>query len=127
MKRINVSSGSEYEKPIGFSRAVRIANIISVAGTAPIAEDGSTSFPGDLYKQTRRCLEIIEKAISDAGGSLDSVIRTRVYLTDTENWEEAARAHGDFFSEIRPACTFIKISGLLREDWLVELEADCVI
>lgn len=127
MKRINISSGSEYEKPIGFSRAVRIGNIISVAGTAPIAADGSTAYPGDLYNQTRRCIEIISKAITDAGGQLENVIRTRMFLTDISIWKEAAKAHGEYFSEIRPACSFIEVKGLIMDDWLVEMEADCVV
>jgi enamine deaminase RidA (YjgF/YER057c/UK114 family) len=127
MKRINISSGSAYEKPIGFSRAVRIGNIISIAGTAPIADDGTTAYPGDLYKQTKRCLEIMKKAISDAGGKLENVIRTRVFLKDISEWEKAAKAHGEYFSEIRPACSFIEIKGLIKEDWLIEMEADCVI
>ena len=82
MTRQNISSGSAYEKPIGFSRAVRIGNIIAVSGTAPIADDGSTAHPNDLYFQTKRCIEIMHKAILDAGGSLDNVIRTRIYLKD---------------------------------------------
>lgn len=127
MKRLNISSGSEYEKPIGFSRAVRIGNIISVAGTAPIAADGSTAYPGDLYNQTRRCIEIISKAITDAGGQLENVIRTRMFLTDISIWKEAAKAHGEYFSEIRPACSFIEVKGLIMDDWLVEMEADCVV
>ena len=127
MKRINVSSGSAYEKPIGFSRAVRIGNIISVAGTAPLAADGTTSHPDDLYNQTKRCLEIMNKAISDAGGQPENVIRTRIYLKDISDWEKAAKAHGEYFSEIRPASTFIEVKGFIKDDWLVETEADCVI
>jgi enamine deaminase RidA (YjgF/YER057c/UK114 family) len=127
MKRLNVSSGSEYEKPIGFSRAVRIGNIISVSGTAPIAPDGTTAYPGDLYNQTIRCLEIMHKAITDAGGTLENVVRTRVYLRDISEWNKAAKAHGKFFSDIRPASTFVEIKGLIKDDWLVETEADCVI
>ena len=127
MNRLNVSSGSAYEKPIGFSRAVRIGNFISVSGTAPIGPDGTTSYPGDLYRQTIRCIEIIKKAIMDAGGQLDNVIRTRVFLKDISEWEKAAKAHGEFFTNIRPACTFVEIKGLIKDDWLVEIEADCVI
>jgi enamine deaminase RidA (YjgF/YER057c/UK114 family) len=127
MQRINVSSGSAYEKPIGFSRAVRIGNIISVSGTAPIGQDGNTHSPGDLYRQTIRCLEIIKKSIIDAGGQLENVIRTRLYLTDITQWEKAAKAHGEFFSDIRPACTFVEVKGLIKDDWLVEMEADCVL
>lgn len=127
MKRKNISSGSKFEKPIGFSRAVRIGNIIAVAGTAPIASDGTTAFPDDLYNQTKRCLEIILKAVTDAGGKPEDVIRTRVFLTDITRWEEAARAHGEYFSEVRPACSFIEVKGLINKEWLVEMEADCVI
>lgn len=126
MERINVSSGSEYEKPIGFSRAVRIGNIISVSGTAPIAQDGTTAHQNDLYNQTKRCLEIMEKAIIDAGGQLENVIRTRIFLKDISDWEKAAKAHGEYFSTIRPACTFVEVSRFIRDDWLVETEADCV-
>lgn len=127
MKRINVSSGSAYEKPIGFSRAVRIGNFISVSGTAPISPDGNTSSPGDLYRQTIRCIEIIKKAVIDAGGQLEDVIRTRVFLKNISEWEQAAKAHGEFFSNIRPACTFVEIKNLIKDDWLVEMEADCII
>lgn len=127
MTRQNISSGSPFEKPIGFSRAVRIGNIISVSGTAPIAEDGSTAYPGDLYNQTKRCLYIIEKAIKEAGGSMENVIRTRMFLTDISRWEEAGRAHGEFFSEIRPAATMVEVKGLINPAWLVEMEADCVV
>jgi enamine deaminase RidA (YjgF/YER057c/UK114 family) len=127
MTRQNISSGSPYEKPIGFSRAVRIGNMISVSGTAPVATDGSTAFPDDLYNQTRHCIGIIEKAIIQAGGKLEDICRTRIFLTDISRWEEAARAHGEFFSEIRPASTFVEISKLIKADWLVEIEADCIV
>ena len=127
MKRLNVSSGSAYEKPIGFSRAVRSANIISVSGTAPIANDGSTYAPGDLYRQTIRCIEIIKKSIIDAGGQFEDVVRTRLYLINISEWEKAAKAHGEYFSDIRPACTFVEIKGLIKDDWLVEMEADCIL
>ena len=127
MIRKNISSGSPLEKPIGFSRAVRIGNIIAVSGTAAIAPDGSTAHPNDVYGQTKTCLEIMKKALEEAGGKLENVIRTRIMLTDISRWEEAARAHGEFFSEIRPACTFVEVKGFVRDDWLVETEADCVV
>ena len=127
MTRKNISSGSPLEKPIGFSRAVRIGNIISVSGTAPIASDGSTSCPNDVYGQTKQCIEIIKKAIEKAGGNLDNVIRTRIMLKDISRWEEAAKAHGEYFSDIRPACTFVEVKGFIDPSWLVELEADCII
>jgi len=127
MKRLNISSGSAYEKPIGFSRAVRIGNIISVSGTAPLANDGTTYHPNDLYNQTKRCLQIMENAIIEAGGQLENVIRTRFFLKDISDWEKAAKAHGEYFSEIRPASTFIEVKGFIKDDWLIETEADCVI
>jgi len=123
----NVSSGSPYEGPTGFSRARRIGRLIAVAGTAPIAPDGSPAHPGDLYRQTLRCLEIIETALKDLGAGRENVIRTRVYLTDAARWREAARAHGEYFRETKPACTFVEVKGLLEPEWLVEVEADAVL
>ena len=127
MQRKNISSGSPLEKPIGFSRAVRVGNVISVAGTAAIANDGSTVFLNDVYGQTKYCIEIMKKAIEDAGGKLENVVRTRIMLKDISEWEEAAKAHGEFFTNIRPACTVVEVKGFIKPDWLVETEADCVI
>jgi enamine deaminase RidA (YjgF/YER057c/UK114 family) len=121
-----VSSASPFEPKIGFSRAVRIGRTVAVSGTAPIAADGGVAAPGDLYGQTKRCLEIIAQAIGQAGLGLDSVIRTRVMLTDISRWAEAARAHGEVFGEIKPASTFVEVKGLIDKAWLVEIEADCV-
>jgi enamine deaminase RidA (YjgF/YER057c/UK114 family) len=127
VKRTLISSGSPYEKPIGFSRAVRVGNTISVAGTAPMTPDGQTASPGDVYGQAKRCLEIIRQAVEDAGSRLEHVTRTRVMLTDVSRWEEAARAHGEFFGDIRPASTIVGVSAFVRPDWLVEIEADAVV
>ncbi len=127
MKRTNISSGSPFESVAGFSRAVRVGNIISVAGTAPIAADGTTAAPGDVYGQTQRCLEIIRQAITEAGGSIQNVVRTRIMLTDISRWKEAAKAHGEVFSSIKPTCTLIGVSALIEKDWLVEIEADCIL
>jgi len=93
MAHRKISSGSQFEKPIGFSRAVRTANRILVSGTAPIAKDGSAAFPGDVYLQTRHCLQIIERAITEAGGQLKDVVRTRVYLTDGDMPPPSSRFH----------------------------------
>jgi enamine deaminase RidA (YjgF/YER057c/UK114 family) len=120
--RRNVSSGSPFEAPIGFSRAVRIGPMVCVAGTAPIV-DGKTAHPGDLYGQTRACLDIILRALAEAGAGPDDVIRTRVFLRDVAAWREAGRAHGDVFGAIKPACTFVG-AALIDPDWLVEIEAD---
>jgi enamine deaminase RidA (YjgF/YER057c/UK114 family) len=127
MLRKLVSSGSYLEPEIGFSRAVRVGQLIAVAGTAPIAAAGGTAAPGDLYGQTIRCLEIISRAISEAGGTIEQVIRTRIMLMDISKWRDAARAHGEFFREVRPACTFVQVSGFIDPAWLVEIEADCVL
>jgi enamine deaminase RidA (YjgF/YER057c/UK114 family) len=127
MPRKLVSSGSYLEPEIGFSRAVRVGPFIAVAGTAPIAAGGGTAAPGDVHGQTRRCLDIIEEAVTGAGGKIDNVIRTRIMLTDMSRWRDAARAHGEVFRDIRPACTFVQVSGFIDPAWLVEVEADCVI
>jgi enamine deaminase RidA (YjgF/YER057c/UK114 family) len=125
MVQQKISSGSPFEKPIGFSRALRTGNRILISGTAPITGDGSVAFPGDVYRQTRHCLQIIERAIIEAGGELKDVIRTRVYLTDGDTWKEAGKAHGEFFSDIRPASTFVEVSRLIDPAWMVEIEAEC--
>lgn len=122
-----ISSGSPFEPQIGFSRAVRVGNVVAVSGTAPIAPDGGVAAPGDMYGQTRRCLEIISEAIAKAGLALDSVIRTRIMLTDMSRWREAARAHGEVFGNVRPASTFVEVKGLVDKAWLVEIEADCIL
>ncbi len=127
MKRQSISSGSPFEKSVGFSRAVRVGNILAIAGTAPIAPGGGPAAPGDLYGQTKRCIEIAATAIEEAGYSLDSVIRTRMMLTDISRWEEAARAHGEAFGDIRPVSTMVEISALIDPAWLVEMEFDCVV
>lgn len=124
--RKTVSSGSPFEPRIGFSRAVRVGSYLAVSGTAPIAPDGGVAAPGDVYGQTKRCLEIIIEAIRAAGLRPDNVIRTRVMLTDISRWEEAARAHAEVFAAIRPASTFVEVKGFVHPGWLVELEADCV-
>jgi enamine deaminase RidA (YjgF/YER057c/UK114 family) len=127
MDRKLVSSGSKYEPVIGFSRAVRVGPHIAVSGTAPIAESGGVACYGDLYGQTKRCLEIIEKAVNDAGGKREHIVRTRIYLKEIKDWETAGRAHGEFFKDIRPAATMIQIVQAIDPDWLVEIEADAIV
>ena len=127
MTRKNVTYGQPLEKQIGFSRAVRIGNLIAVTGSAPTAKDGSVHCPGNVYEQSKRSLEIIQDVLAQAGGQLSDVIRTRIFLRDITTWKEAARAHGEIFSEILPATTFVEVSGLINPEWLVEIEADAVI
>ncbi|MGW2559485.1 RidA family protein [Streptomyces sp. NPDC001514] len=125
--RQHVSSGSPLEPEIGFSRAVRKGAHIAVAGTAPIGDDGTTVGPGDVHAQTNRCLDIAERALNEAGATLDDVVRTRVMLTDVQRWKEAARAHGERFTTVRPACTFVEVSRFIDPDWLVEVELDAFV
>ena len=127
MDRKLVSSGSPFEAPIGFSRAVRVGPHIAVAGTAPIAPGGGTACPGNLYGQTKRCLEIIEKAVNEAGGRREHVVRTRMFLKEMATWEQAGRAHGEFFKDIRPAATMIQIVQAVDPSWLIEIEADAIV
>ena len=122
-----VGSGSRFEPEIGFSRAVRAGAHIAVAGTAPVSGAGGTATPGDVYGQTKRCLEIIDAAITEAGGTLEDVVRTRVMLVDITTWREAARAHGEYFGAIRPVCTFVEVSRFIDPQWLVEIEADAIV
>ncbi len=126
-ERQNYSTGSDLEKKIGFSRAVRVDNKIYVSGTAPLAEDGSTWEPGNLYQQTLQCINISLDAIEELGGSMDTVIRTRIMLKDISRWEEAAEAHGDFFRKTGPACTFVEVKGFIGKDWLVETELEALV
>lgn len=122
-----VSSGSPYEPQVGISRAVRAGAIVSVSGTAPLGPDGRTVAPGDAGAQTRRCLEIIEAALANAGASLRHVVRTRTLLTRIEDWRAVAAVHGEFFRDIRPANTIMQVVRFIDPEWLVEMEADAVI
>lgn len=125
--RRNISTASPFEPIIGFSRAVRIGNIVAVGGTAPIGPDGDTVGAGDPAAQTQRCLEIIEHALHQAGANLGDVIRTRTFLSRIDDWETVGRVHGEFFGDIRPASTMIQASRFIDPEWLVEMEADAVI
>jgi enamine deaminase RidA (YjgF/YER057c/UK114 family) len=121
-----ISSGSPYEPVVGFSRAVRVGEHIYVAGTAPVMPGGADP-PEDAYGQARRCLEIIGAALTEAGASMEDVVRTRVYLVRVEDFEGVGRAHGELFGEIRPANTTVLAGGLLDPRWLVEMEAEAVV
>jgi enamine deaminase RidA (YjgF/YER057c/UK114 family) len=121
-----ISSGSPYEPVVGYSRAVKVGEGVFVAGCAPIMADGSDP-PPDSYRQARRCLEIIEQALAEAGGTLADVVRTRVYLTPGADFEEFGRAHGEAFSKIRPANTTVVVAGLIDPRWLLEIEAEAVL
>ena len=127
MTRRLVPSSSPYANTIGFSRAVRVGNIVSVGGTAPIGEDGKTIGVGDVSAQTRRCLEIIKTALEGAGASLQDVTRTRMMLTNVANWTEVAKVRGEYFRDIRPVDTVVEVSRFINPDWLIEIEVDAVV
>lgn len=125
--RINISSGAKWEDIVGYSRAVRIGNVIEVAGTTAVGADGSVIGPGDPYLQTKFILSKIEKALNEAGAAMSDVIRTRMYVTDISAWEEIGRAHGEFFRAVRPAATMVEVSALISPDLLVEIEVTAVL
>ena len=126
MQRQNISSGAPWEPKIGYSRAVRIGNLIEVSGTVAIRE-GKTVGIGNPYKQTIRIFEIIDGALQKAGGSMQDVIRTRMYVTDITSWPEVGRAHGEVFKGINPATSLVEISGLIDPEHLVEVEVTAII
>jgi enamine deaminase RidA (YjgF/YER057c/UK114 family) len=126
-KRINISSGAKWEDIVGYSRAVRVGNIVEVAGTTAVDERGEVIGGNDPYAQTKYILQKIEKALSAAGASLNDVTRTRMFVTDISKWEEIGRAHGEFFREIKPAASMIEVKGLINPELLVEIEVTAVI
>lgn len=125
-KRKLVSSASPYEPIVGFSRAVRAGNCIAVSGTTA-GSGGKPVAIGDPAAQTRAIIEVIEKALADLGGSLNDVVRTRIYLVDIAHWEAVGRVHGEFFADIRPANSMFQVTAFVRPEWLVEIEADAVV
>ncbi|MGB1286607.1 MAG: RidA family protein [Aggregatilineales bacterium] len=126
-KRQNISSGTIWEEMAGYSRAVRIGNHIAVSGTTATDDDGNLVGADDAYAQTMFIIRKIERALIEAGASLDDVVRTRIFITDISRWEEVTKAHGEVFSDIRPANTLVGTSGLIGEGYLVEMEADALL
>ena len=127
MKKTLISSGSKFEEIAAYSRAVRVGNFITVGGTAPIGPDGKTHAPGNAAEQTRRCLEIIQAALEEAGSGLEDVVRTRMLLKNIEDWEEVSRVKAEFFKDIRPVDTTMQVAGFVDPEWLIEIEVDAVI
>lgn len=121
MNRTNYSSGAQWEDIVGYSRAVKVGNLIEVAGTTAV-KDGEVVGKGDAYAQTKYIFQIIEKTLKEAGASMENVIRTRMLVTDISKWEEIGRAHGEFFRSIKPASTMVEISGLIDPEMLIEIE-----
>ncbi|MDX5418705.1 MAG: RidA family protein [Hymenobacteraceae bacterium] len=126
MTRQNISSGAVWEDSVGYSRAVRIGNVVEVAGTTATDGDQVVGL-GSPYEQTRYTLEKIEKALQQAGATLQDVVRTRIYVTDISQWEEVGRAHGEFFRNIKPAATMVEVNALINPDLLVEIEATAIL
>ena len=126
-KRILVSNGNPMEKVVGFSRAVRVGPFIAVGGTAPVDADGNTVGVGDVNAQTRQCFEIIKAALEDAGSSLSDVVRTRVILTNIDDWKEAIEARKEYCRDGRPVDTIMAIDRFVNPDWLVEIEVDAYV
>lgn len=124
-ERQRVSSGSPFEEPIGFSRAVRVGNRVLVSGTGPVWPDGSCD--PDPHAQATRCFEIALVALAEAGGSPADVVRTRMYVTDAQHWQAVGRAHGEVFPAVRPAATMVVVAGLVDPRWLVEVELEAVL
>ena len=124
LNRQTISSGAPWEETVGYCRAVRTGAHIAVSGTAPVGENGQVVGVGDPYVQARRCIEIIERALRDAGAGLENVVRTRMFVTDISQWEAVGRAHGEAFGKIRPATTMVEVSARIDPDVLVEIEAD---
>jgi enamine deaminase RidA (YjgF/YER057c/UK114 family) len=127
MPRQNISSGTTWESFAGYSRAVRIGNHVAVAGTTASDENTQPVGVGDPYAQTIYILRKIERALNQAGASLEDVIRTRIFIVQTEHWEQVAKAHGEIFGQIRPANTLVTIKELIGPNYLVEIEADAII
>jgi len=127
MQRVNYSSGAKWEDIVGYSRAVKIGNIIEVTGTVA-ADDNSNLVGGNnAYEQTKFIIQKIEKVLQRAGASLKDVVRTRMFVTDISRWEEYGRAHGEFFKDVKPCTTMVEVSGLIAPEYLIEIEATAII
>ena len=126
-KRIAVRSGAPWEPLVGYSRAVRCGDFVAVSGSAAVGSDGRLVGEGDAYVQATRCIEIIRAALEEAGASLDDVVRTRMFVTDIEQWPDIARAHQEAFGAIAPATSMVEVTRLIDPAMLVEIEADAVI
>lgn len=126
MERRRVYSGAPWEQKAGYCRAIRAGDHVYVTGTVALDPDGSVHAPGDAYRQAKRCLEIIDEALSELGAGREHVVRTRMFVTDISRWEDFGRAHAEFFGEHHPATSMLQ-AGLIGTEYLIEIEADAVV
>ena len=127
MQRTNYSSGAKWEDVVGYSRAVKIGNVIEVTGTVAVDENNNLVGGNSAYEQAKFVIQKIEKLLQKAGASLKDVVRTRMFVTDISRWEEYGKAHGEFFREIRPCTTMVEVSKLISPEYLIEIEATAIV
>ena len=127
MQRTNYSSGAKWEEIVGYSRAVRVGNIVEVTGTVAVDENNNLVGGNSAYEQTKYILQKIERVLQQTGASLKDVVRTRIFVTDISRWEEYGKAHGEFFGNTKPCTSMIEVKGLIFAEYLVEIEATAII